>query len=76
MIPEVIRALAQVKRAAATVNAQLGLLDQTMAGAIEFACDEIITGKHEAEFPCSIWQTGSDSQTNMNVNEVIAYIAS
>jgi fumarate hydratase class II len=73
---EVIRALTQVKRAAATVNSDLGLLDPVKADAISFACDEILAGKYDSEFPCSIWQTGSGSQTNMNVNEVIANLAS
>jgi fumarate hydratase class II len=76
MPKEIIYALTQVKRAAATVNAELGLLEQAKADAIAYACDEILAGKYDSEFPCSIWQTGSGSQTNMNVNEVIANIAS
>ncbi|OHT11065.1 Fumarate hydratase class II [Tritrichomonas foetus] len=76
MPKEIIRAFVLVKRAAATVNSNLGVLDQEKARAIEFACDEILAGKYSSEFPCRIWQTGSGSQTNMNVNEVIANIAS
>ena len=73
---EIIRALVEIKRAAAIVNHDLGSLDEQKTEAIRFACDEILAGKYESEFPCSIWQTGSGSQTNMNVNEVIANIAS
>jgi fumarate hydratase class II len=73
---EVIYALIQVKRAAATVNAALNRLSPEKATAIERACDELLTGHYDAEFPCHIWQTGSGSQTNMNVNEVIANLAS
>lgn len=71
-----ITALAQVKRAAARVNAELGLLDGRAAHAIEAAADEIIAGRWPDEFPLSVWQTGSGTQTNMNVNEVLANRAS
>lgn len=71
-----IQALALVKRAAAKVNLELGLLDKTRAEAIISAADEIIAGQHSAAFPLAIWQTGSGTQTNMNVNEVIANRAS
>ncbi|RZS78155.1 class II fumarate hydratase [Pigmentiphaga kullae] len=71
-----ITALAQVKRAAARVNAELGLLDARTAHAIEAAADEIIAGRWPDEFPLSVWQTGSGTQTNMNVNEVLANRAS
>jgi fumarate hydratase class II len=71
-----IRALAEVKRAAATVNAELGLLDAAKARAIVAAADEVITGLHAQEFPLVIWQTGSGTQTNMNMNEVLANRAS
>lgn len=71
-----IQALALVKRAAAKVNLELGLLDKTRAEAIISAADEIIAGQHSAEFPLAVWQTGSGTQTNMNVNEVIANRAS
>lgn len=71
-----IAALALVKRAAAKVNLDLELLDKTRAEAIISAADEIIAGQHSAEFPLAVWQTGSGTQTNMNVNEVIANRAS
>ncbi|MBV1688756.1 class II fumarate hydratase [Novosphingobium sp. G106] len=67
-----IRALAVVKRAAAEVNRDLGLLDATLAEAIGAAAGEIIDGKLNGEFPLVVWQTGSGTQTNMNLNEVIA----
>ena len=73
---QLIQALALVKRAAAKVNLELGLLDKTRAEAIISAADEIIAGQHSAEFPLAVWQTGSGTQTNMNVNEVIANRAS
>ncbi|MBV8757866.1 MAG: class II fumarate hydratase [Deltaproteobacteria bacterium] len=72
MAPELIRALALVKKAAAKVNHEHGLLDDTLRGAIESAADEVIAGSHDGEFPLVVWQTGSGTQTNMNVNEVIA----
>ncbi|WP_140918614.1 class II fumarate hydratase [Limnobaculum xujianqingii] len=71
-----IHALAQVKRAAATVNMQLGLLDEKKGQAIISAADEVLADKHSNEFPLSIWQTGSGTQTNMNMNEVLANRAS
>ncbi|MCD1127403.1 class II fumarate hydratase [Jinshanibacter sp. LJY008] len=71
-----IHALAQVKRAAATVNMQLGLLDEKKGQAIISAADEVLADKHGNEFPLSIWQTGSGTQTNMNMNEVLANRAS
>jgi fumarate hydratase class II len=67
-----ICALAVVKRAAAQVNRDLGLLDAKLAQAIEAAADEIVTGQLDPEFPLVVWQTGSGTQTNMNLNEVIA----
>jgi fumarate hydratase class II len=73
---ELIRALALVKRACAGVNASLGTLDAAKARAIEQAADEILAGRHDAEFPLSVWQTGSGTQSNMNVNEVLANRAS
>ena len=73
---ELIRALAQVKRASASVNLSLGLLDDDKVQAIMTAADEVITGQHSAEFPLVVWQTGSGTQTNMNVNEVLANRAS
>ncbi|MEX3916063.1 class II fumarate hydratase [Paraburkholderia sp. BR10936] len=74
--PELITALATIKRAAAEVNLSLGVLDETRAHAIVQAADEIIAGKHPGEFPLAVWQTGSGTQTNMNLNEVIANRAS
>jgi len=72
MPPELIRALAEVKQAAATVNHALGGLDADRARWIHDAAQEVIDGKLAGEFPLSVWQTGSGTQTNMNVNEVIA----
>ena len=72
---EVIRAFAVVKLAAARANAQLGVLDARRAGAIETACHEILDGSLDGNFPLAVWQTGSGTQTNMNVNEVIAHRA-
>src|SRR4051794_5467632 len=67
-----IRALALVKRAAAEVNHALGLLDAKRARAIADAAQEVIDGKLDDHFPLVVWQTGSGTQTNMNLNEVIA----
>ena len=72
MPPELIRALATIKKAAAIVNAELGVLAPQLAKQIVEAADEVIAGKVANEFPLSVWQTGSGTQTNMNVNEVIA----
>jgi fumarate hydratase class II len=72
----VIHALAQVKRAAARVNRELGLLEARKAAAIEQAADEVLAGRHDGEFPLVVWQTGSGTQSNMNVNEVLANRAS
>jgi fumarate hydratase class II len=71
-----IHSLAQVKRAAAAVNLALKVLDPKKAEAIIAACDEVIAGKHDGEFPLVVWQTGSGTQTNMNMNEVVANRAS
>ncbi|MDH4464758.1 MAG: class II fumarate hydratase [Acidovorax sp.] len=73
---EIIRALAQVKRASATVNHALGLQGDERTEAIVAAADEVIAGKHSGEFPLVVWQTGSGTQTNMNLNEVLANRAS
>ncbi len=73
---EIIQALAQVKRASAVVNQALGLQDAKKTDAIVAAADEVIAGKHPGEFPLVVWQTGSGTQTNMNVNEVLANRAS
>src|SRR4029078_7196489 len=68
----VIRGMAILKKAAALVNQELGKLPSEKADAITQAADEIIAGRHAGEFPLSVWQTGSGTQTNMNVNEVIS----
>ncbi len=73
---ELIAALATVKRACAVVNRDLGRLDAAKAGAIIEAADEVISGRHDDQFPLSVWQTGSGTQTNMNMNEVLANRAS
>jgi fumarate hydratase class II len=72
----VVHALASVKKAAAAVNAELGLLDARKADAIQRAADEVLAGRHDDEFPLAVWQTGSGTQSNMNVNEVLANRAS
>jgi fumarate hydratase class II len=72
----VVHALALVKKAAASVNADLNLLAKQKAEAIERAADEVLAGRHDAEFPLVVWQTGSGTQSNMNVNEVLANRAS
>ncbi|WOA51632.1 class II fumarate hydratase [Dickeya solani] len=71
-----IVALAQTKRAAARVNMDLGLLPTDKGDAILLAADEVLNGLHAGEFPLAIWQTGSGTQTNMNMNEVLANRAS
>ena len=70
---EIIRAFAYLKKAAAMTNAELGVLDQAKSDLIGKACDEILTGQHDDQFPLVVWQTGSGTQSNMNCNEVIAY---
>ncbi|MBU1426661.1 MAG: class II fumarate hydratase [Gammaproteobacteria bacterium] len=72
MPDEIIVALAEIKRAAALVNLGLDLLKEEKAIAIVQAADEILAGKHAHEFPLSVWQTGSGTQSNMNMNEVLA----
>ncbi|MGR2679685.1 class II fumarate hydratase [Chromobacterium haemolyticum] len=76
MPQELILALAQVKRAAALTNRELGKLPANKADAIVAAADEVLAGKHPDTFPLSVWQTGSGTQTNMNMNEVLANRAS
>src|SRR5215831_8002287 len=76
MPPELIRALAWVKRSAAVVNRALRTLSAEKADAIVAAADEVLAGRHDGEFPLSIWQTGSGTQSNMNMNEVLANRAS
>jgi fumarate hydratase, class II len=72
----VVHALAQIKRAAAEVNFDLGLLDATKSEAMVMAATRIAAGEFESQFPLSMWQTGSGTQSNMNVNEVVANLAS
>ena len=76
MPAEIVMALAEIKRACALVNRDLGLLDEDKASAIMQAADEVLAGQHHREFPLSVWQTGSGTQSNMNVNEVLANRAS
>ncbi|AXF75811.1 class II fumarate hydratase [Erwinia tracheiphila] len=76
MPAELINALALTKRAAAKVNQDLGLLPQERAAAIITAADEVLAEKHSSEFPLAVWQTGSGTQSNMNMNEVLANRAS
>ncbi|MGA0109146.1 MAG: class II fumarate hydratase [Schleiferiaceae bacterium] len=73
MPKEIIRAFAYLKKAAALTNRDLGVLAADKAELIGRVCDEILTGQHDGEFPLVIWQTGSGTQSNMNVNEVVAY---
>ena len=73
---ELLMALALVKRSAALVNRELGVLDAKKAEAIVAAADEVLAGRHDAQFPLSVWQTGSGTQSNMNMNEVLANRAS
>jgi len=73
---ELVRALAQTKRAAAEVNRDLQLLPDDRAAAIIRAADEVLANQHAEQFPLAIWQTGSGTQTNMNMNEVLANRAS
>ena len=73
---EIIHAIAQIKASAARVNNHLGLIDKEIAQFITEASSEIIKGKYDDQFPLKVWQTGSGTQTNMNVNEVICNIAS
>jgi fumarate hydratase class II len=73
--PAHIAALAQIKKSAALANAQLGVLDAKIAESIAYAADEVITGKHDGEFPVDVYQTGSGTSSNMNMNEVLATLA-
>ena len=69
---EIIKAFGYLKKAAAATNEELGVLTEEKAGLIMQACDEIIEGKLDEQFPLVVWQTGSGTQSNMNVNEVVA----
>lgn len=71
-----IAALAQIKRAAAIANAELGVVETDIAKAIVAAADEVIAGNHDDQFPIDVFQTGSGTSSNMNTNEVIATLAS
>ena len=73
--PAQIVALARIKRAAAMVNGQLGILEPGLAGAIVAAADEVIAGQHSEQFPIDVYQTGSGTSSNMNMNEVLATLA-
>lgn len=75
MPKEIVYAFAYLKKAAAQANHELGVLDAGKRDLIGKVCDEILAGKLDGEFPLVIWQTGSGTQSNMNVNEVIAYRA-
>jgi fumarate hydratase class II len=70
-----VAALARVKKAAALANAELGILDADVAGAIADAADEVADGRHDAHFPVDVYQTGSGTSSNMNMNEVLATLA-
>jgi fumarate hydratase class II len=72
MPPEIIKGFAYLKKAAAQTNSDLGALDPKKMEAISAVCDEILSGKLDDQFPLVIWQTGSGTQSNMNVNEVIS----
>ena len=69
---EIVHAFAQLKKAAAHTNCELGVLDRDKMKLISQVCDEIIAGQHDDQFPLVVWQTGSGTQSNMNCNEVIA----
>lgn len=73
---EIIKSIVLIKKAAASVNAQLNVIDSSVADAIIQSADEILTGRHEDQFPVDVFQTGSGTSTNMNVNEVLATLAS
>ncbi len=75
MPKEIIKAFAYLKKAAALTNQDAGVLPAEKAGLIGQVCDEILEGKWDDQFPLVVWQTGSGTQSNMNVNEVIAYRA-
>lgn len=74
MPPEIIKAIAVIKKASAAVNCNMDVLDKNISQLIVTACDKIISGQCDDQFPLSVWQTGSGTQTNMNVNEVISHL--
>ena len=73
MPKEIIKAFAYLKKAAALTNFDAGILPKEKCDLIGKVCDEILAGKLDDQFPLVVWQTGSGTQSNMNVNEVIAY---
>ncbi len=73
--PSLVRALVEIKRAAAQVNARRGHVDQQVTDAIVAAADEVLAGAHDDQFPVDVFQTGSGTSTNMNVNEVLSTVA-
>ncbi len=73
--PAQIAALARIKKSAALANERLGVLDPAIARAIAGAADEVIAGEHDGEFPLDVYQTGSGTSSNMNMNEVLATLA-
>jgi fumarate hydratase class II len=74
--PAQIAALARIKKSAALANAKLGVLEQEIADAIAASADEVVTGAHDDQFPIDVYQTGSGTSSNMNMNEVLATLAS
>ncbi len=76
LTPAHVKALAQIKRAAALANNELGVIDDAKCAAIVAAADEIISGKHVDQFPIDVFQTGSGTSSNMNMNEVLSTLAS
>jgi fumarate hydratase class II len=74
--PAQIAALARIKKSAALANARLGVLDADVAEAIAAAADEVVSGAHNGDFPIDVYQTGSGTSSNMNMNEVLATLAS
>ena len=73
MPKEIIRAFAYLKKAAALTNLDAGILSKEKSDLIGKVCDEVLEGRLDAYFPLVVWQTGSGTQSNMNVNEVVAY---
>ena len=73
--PELVHALARIKQAAASVNARLGVISEPEREAIVTAAAAVADAQHDDQFPLRVWQTGSGTQTNMNVNEVISNLA-
>src|SRR5665213_1807760 len=73
--PALVHALAAIKRSAAAVNSELGVVPEGVAAAIIAVADEVVRGEWDAEFPIDVFQTGSGTSTNMNTNEVLATLA-